>query len=108
MDISDDDKYKLKECDIKIPKMPISPQKVSMGGGIENELLTIGWIKQCFKTKEFKNLILPPMYIMKMIGSWYNQEEVHFINHIKIPLPVEIKETHHHVIKLEHILSSLI
>ena len=69
LDISDDNGYKLKESSIKPPNT-LSSQMILMGGEIEDELLVIGWIKQLFETKEFKKILLPPMYIMKMIGLW--------------------------------------
>ena len=94
LDISDDSGYKLRECTIKAPG--IFSHIILMGGEIEDELLVIGWIKQLFKTKEFKDLSLPPIYIMKIIGLWYNQEELHWIG-----------RKQHYVVGLNHILCSL-
>ena len=50
---------------------------ISIGGGNENELLVIGWIKNLFKT-HFMNMPLPPMYLMKSLASWYKQETIHW------------------------------
>ena len=77
MDISDDNEYKLRKCDIQTPKAG-NCQIVRMGG-IEDECLVIGWIKQLFKTKEFKDLQFPPMYLIQLIVKRYNQEEIHWI-----------------------------
>ena len=104
LDITDDNNYKLRECSIKIPNSQCypSPEIVLMGGEIEHELLVIGWIKKLFKTTEFKDLSLPPMYIMKMIGLWYNQEELHWIQHHWWN-----KRSDHYLMTLSQILSSL-
>ena len=97
LDIRDDNynNYKLIECKIKCP------QEGCFGivriGGIENELLVIGWIKRLFKTKEFKNLVLPPMYLMKIVLLWYGQEMIHWFG-----------QRTHYAIELRHILSSLL
>ena len=95
LDIRDDDNYRLREGTIK---MPYCSSIILMGGAIEDELLVIGWIKRLFKTKEFKHLSLPPMYLMKAMCLWYDQEEIHRFKH---------SDKSHHVMKLDHILSSL-
>ena len=100
LDISDDNNYKLKECTIKLPKKYEHPQIALMGGDSDDESLIIGWIKELFKTKEFKDLSLPPMYIMKMIGLWYNQEGLHWIQDGD-------DYNNHYVITLKHMLRSL-
>ena len=60
--------------------------------------------RERFKTKELNNISLPPMYIMRMIGLWYNQEELHWIQHI---INGDNRETNHYAIKLKHIVASL-
>ena len=103
LDITTDD-YKLRECNMKMPRAQSwpRPEILLLGGEIEHELLVIGWIKKLFETKEFENLTLPPMYILKMIGLWYNQEELHWMHYEK-----HNEESDHHIMTLNQILSSL-
>ena len=93
LDLRDDNHYKLKKSQIKCPQKGIC-DLVRFGGGIQDELLVIGWIKDLFKTTDFKHLSLPPMYLMKMIQSWYNQEMIHWL-----------QKNEHYAIKLKYILS---
>ena len=91
LDLINETKYKLKKCKIKTPK-PGRCMLVQMN--VRYEILVIGWIKELFKTKEFKDLILPPIYLLKMISSWYDEEVLHWFgkeqndvyNHQKIAL----------------------
>ena len=65
----------MKECKIKTPK---PGQCLLRQMNVKCEILIIGWIKELFKTKEFKDLILPPIYLLKMISSWYDEEVLHW------------------------------
>ena len=62
LDISncDENSYKLKQCNVKCPNIGKNIL-IRSGGGIKDELLVIGWIKRLFKTKKFKDILLPPM-----------------------------------------------
>ena len=72
-----------------------------MGGrNKDNELLVIGWIKKLFQKKEMNHLLLPPMYFLKMIILWYDQESIYWIQYTD-------SENSYYVITLEHILSAL-
>lgn len=71
---------------------------MTITGGLKNEILVIGWIKSLFKSTQFQSMEQPPMYLMKLIGAWYSQEEIHWIT----------KESgRHFIIKIKHILLSL-
>ena len=50
---------------------------VLIGGGLESEMLVVGWIGQLFETVEFKHLRLPPLYILLWIALWFSQEDLH-------------------------------
>ena len=76
-------------------------QIVLRGGGVENEMLVIGWIRCLFKEGEFKNIQFLPMYLMKLICSWYSQEEVHWMGG-------GYKNNEHFVINVRHILNHLL
>ena len=101
LDIREEDKYKLIECNIKLPAVG-AYQIARTGGGLQDEILVIGWIKQEFKKNDFNDLLLPPMYIMQMIALWYNQEMIHWV------CGDGEQEKYHYCIKLKHILSSLV
>ena len=105
LDIRKDNEYKLIESTIKLSSALQGNYKgnykIIGSGGIKDEILVIGWIKELFKTSEFKVLSLPPMYIMKWVSLWYNQEMVHFLD-------LNTCEHNHYCIKLKHILNSLL
>ena len=92
LDLRDNNQYKLRKSEIKCPQKG-KCGLVTLGGGIQDELLVIGWIKDLFKTINFKHLSLPPMYLIKLIQSWYNQEMIHWLQ------PQE-----HYSIKLKDVL----
>ena len=74
------------------------------------ETLVIGWIKKLFANKEFKDLILPPIYLLKMISLWYDQEMVHwFTSETTRCCNFGNKQNvcYHQKIALKHILSNL-
>ena len=52
-----------------------------------------------FAKKEFKGLRLPPIYILKIISLWYNQEEIHWIQNNTQG------NNDHYVLSVRHILS---
>ena len=59
--------------------MPIQGLRtlVAIGGGLESEMLVVGWIKQLFEQKEFKHMRLPPLYILQWIAIWFSEEDLH-------------------------------
>ena len=56
------------------------------------------------RTKEFKDLLLPPMYIMKMVRLWYDQEELHCMQRVGKLCDNTLK-CNHFVLTLNTILS---
>ena len=85
LDIRKDDEYKLKEYNIRVP-LDGKYRIVRSGGGIQDGILVVGWIKQQFKCSEFENLSLPPMYMMQLIALWYQNEEM--INFVKMKITI--------------------
>ena len=102
LDIRNEEEYKLNECAIRSPQRCVS--NIVMTGGIKDEYLVVGWIKELFKTLEFKQLALPPMYIMELIAKWYNEEEVHWV---RMVYGEGYNGNSHFAIGLKHIVSSL-
>eukprot|EP01084_Bolivina_argentea_P168050 291523_1 len=41
-----------------------------------DETVVSSFVKQCFKQKEFKNMMLPPKYIFQLILKWYHIEKI--------------------------------
>ena len=96
--ITNNDDYKLVQCNISSPIRTSSELHIQRtGGGIEDEMLTFGWIKQLFQTSVFQHMKLPPLYIMKFILMWYSRELIHLIHD---------NTNSHFAIELKHILSS--
>ena len=100
--IKDETDYKLNKCGIQCPSGGL--HNIVRTGGIKDELLVIGWIKELFKTLEFKELALPPMYILQLIVVRYNEEEIHWVARAMKNVNVD---TTHYAIKLKHVLSAL-
>ena len=100
LDIRDDNKYELIECDIKLPS-PGSCFIVALGG-LMDEYLVIGWIKELFGTDNFKDVSFPPIEIAQMIRYWYNQEEIHWLRSI-----TEFNVHNHFSIDVGNVLKSL-
>ena len=100
---NNNNKYKLFKSTIKCP-LSGNNNICRLGGEINNELLVIGWIRNLFKIKQFNNLIIPPMHIMKMIKNWYDQEMIHWLwkgQYID-------QKYQHYAINCKYILSSLL
>eukprot|EP01083_Nonionella_stella_P019754 54826_1 len=71
-------------------------------GGWKDEILVIGYIKQLFMSTEFEDLRMPPIYLMKLISSWYVEEMIHLIEFNDGSM-----EREHVAIHVKNILSSL-
>ena len=77
---SDDSKWKLKRSSIKCPAKGYCGAVRTGGIDSRDEILVIGFIKDCFKQKGFEHIQLPPLYIMKMIAQWYSAEMIHWLS----------------------------
>merc|ERR1712228_53612 len=79
LDMKNTNEWKLRKS--KIP-FNVIPRFAVRTGGIDSndENLVIGYIRDCFKQKEFENIQLPPSYLMKMISEKYNAETIHCID----------------------------
>ena len=111
LDLTNEAKYKLKECKIQIPR---AGPCLLITINIKCEILVIGWIKELFKTEQFKNIILNQYIYWKMISLWYDQEMIHWLdtNYCDNPLITNDNKKddicNHQKIKLKHILSIFI
>eukprot|EP01084_Bolivina_argentea_P176837 305946_1 len=98
LDMIDDNNWKIKQCELKCPR---SGKCIGTStGGIEHDMLVTGFVKGCFKLKEFKNLKSPPTHIISLIAKWYSGEVIHWMKYYD-------KEFEHLGIYLTDILSSL-
>ena len=98
LDIRNENEYKLMESAVVCPDGGIH-NIVITGGGIKNEILVIGWIKKLYESLDSKDLVLPPMDIIKLIVDAYTLEEIQWIKR---------EGNEHYVIALNDILSSCI
>eukprot|EP01084_Bolivina_argentea_P001881 3487_1 len=97
LDMKDDNNWKMKQSTICCPDNgPCSA--VRTNGVDSNKLLVIGFIKQCFKRKEFEEMSLPPMYLMTIITE--------FTAHAEMIHWMKAEDTSHFGIYLKDILSS--
>ncbi len=70
----------------------------------KDELLINGWTKALFNASEFKQLQMPPFYIIQLIARWFSQESIYFIK--RNWDNDDRQENNHFVMNLKHILSS--
>lgn len=77
LDIRYDD-YTTSQCIIQTPFEHASIMERTEGG-IKDEMLIFGWIKQLFQQSQFQEMVLPPVYIIKLLMKWYSAELIHFI-----------------------------
>ncbi len=54
-------------------------QAILFNNSLRDEILTYGYIKNCFKNPMFNNVQLLPTYLVKMIGVYYCLEQIHLI-----------------------------
>ena len=74
LDIRDDNEYKLSESKIKCPSKGLC--HIVAVGGLKDEYLVRGWLKEICKDL---NLEILPMDVISMIMNWYSQEEIHWL-----------------------------
>ena len=93
MDISDEQHFKVRQSEIGVPDFEYSERHfcrkdhiLSIGGGMEDETLVVGWTRALFREKEFKHLVLPPLVLLQMIARWFSEEEIHYIHNSSRPM----------------------
>eukprot|EP01084_Bolivina_argentea_P047322 87186_1 len=59
LDMKDDNNWKIKQCKIKCPYGGNFIATITGGIDSKNGMLVNGFVKECFKLKEFKDLQLP-------------------------------------------------
>eukprot|EP01084_Bolivina_argentea_P144955 254217_1 len=96
LDMKDDNNWKLKQCEIKCPVFGTCYGARTGGCDSNNQILVNGFVKKCFKLKEFLQLQLPPVYIINIINKYFSAEMIHCI-----------EDKDHYGIYLKQILSSL-
>eukprot|EP01084_Bolivina_argentea_P256207 431268_1 len=76
LDMEDDNNWKLKQCKIKCRGSLRNVYGAKTGG---SNILVNGFIKNCFKLKEFAQLQLPTC-IGRIIGEYFSAETIHYID----------------------------
>ena len=76
--IFDIDEMKFKTSSITTPS-PGLYRAVSIGNKQRDDLLAVAWIKKCWKSAEFKNMMHLPDDIIRMIQNWIGKEDIHLI-----------------------------
>merc|ERR1712228_377483 len=76
----DESKWKFRKSSIKCPEDGECHAVRTGGVDSKDDILVNGFIKECFKMKEFDNIQLPPSHIIKMIAMWYSAEMIHWLN----------------------------
>ena len=82
LDMKDDSEWKIKKCNFNVPKRAHNNWGfVLRTGGIDShdETLVIGFIRDSFEEKEFEDIQLPPMYLMKLVEEKYSAEIIHIV-----------------------------
>ena len=102
LNINDELNYRLIKHKLTMPN--IGECHLVLMGGSRDEILTIGWIKKLYKTKNFVNMELPPMSLQKMISEWYNQEMIHVFYNTRMDRK-KTKHNCHYKINLKKILN---
>ena len=103
MDISNENHFTLLESNICPPTSTAHYSLVRTGGGIYNEKLVIGWTKRLFQDIAFKELSLPPLYLLQMIAYWVSSEEIHHL-----PRGMENESLlEHYVMSMKRILANV-
>lgn len=112
LNISDKNKYKL--CKSKINCPEYGKCSIVITGGNVDILITIGWVRRLFQTKQFITLSLPPTYLIQMIAKWYNQKMIHIFysarciyNIYKINIHQHTKASKHYKINYDIIKNNL-
>lgn len=72
-------KWKLRKSKIRSPAKV--PCKIVTTGGVDSkgDILVIGYIRECFESKEFEQIQFPPTHIMMLIASFESSEMLHWI-----------------------------
>eukprot|EP01084_Bolivina_argentea_P302323 521817_1 len=95
LDIRDDNNYVLRKCSIKCP-MSGRHKIVRSGGGLKDQLLVTGYIKQSVKS-------LPALDIINLIQRWYYEETIHWIQRQN---RTNYKKQNHFVINIKQIIKN--
>ena len=77
--MKDENNWKLRKCKIKCPYSGKCCGVRTGGIDSKKDVLVNGFVKECFKMKEFKQLQLPPVYIVNIIVQWFSAEMIHFV-----------------------------
>ena len=89
-------KHQLSRSCIRVPyESCINPAMITRNDNNDN-LLTFGFINDCYKNQEFKDVQVLPFYLIKFISNWVYFETIHLIHcpkHWTIDVDDVIKST---------------
>eukprot|EP01084_Bolivina_argentea_P034634 64122_1 len=74
--VLDVEKVKLFECSIKCPVSNVVQTAILNDYKME-ELISFGFVRDNWKNKQYKNILFPPFYLIKLIQSYYWKDEIH-------------------------------
>ena len=94
LDIKTDNKWKLRKSKICCPRK--GKCVVTKTPRHNNKIIVIEYIKQCYKTKKFKQCQPLPLEIISMIYKWYSDDQIHYFH-----------EDEHFVMNTKMILSNM-
>lgn len=96
------------ESDIKFPGSGDVGNAVLMANPKRDELLTFGFVKQCFRDPLFKNMQNLPKYLIQMMAKWFCFETLHlFWNRPRFDADSEQDRSIHWKIDVDDILKVL-
>ena len=99
IDIRNDKNYRIEQLHgIRVPKLQTAHNIFSFRGGIKQQLLINGFVRNLFKLSEFQDLLFPPNDILQIVYNWYCVEEIHWIE------TGETNGNDHFTVELSHII----
>ena len=78
LDIRNDNQLTLRESNIRCPYKGVCSVVRAIGFDIKDSILIMGYMKQCYKNKEFNQYVSIPTDIISMIHQWYCGDMVHY------------------------------
>ncbi len=73
---------KFSESAVQLPKKE-NVVSVMINKEIKDELLTFGFVNDCYRLQQFKSIPLMPYYIIKCVSSFICNEFIHIIGKLK-------------------------
>ena len=90
-----------------------APSASSISGAVtrnykQENLLTFGFINQCYKMLQYQNVTPMPFYLIKLIEKWVCYETIHFVELVQDNNHHTIQKVIHWVMDMDKIIASTI